>query len=201
MHILMMNSAFNSHCKAGVEHGSVKGMTTDLRYPIGKYEQPASFSSVERTAAMEALAELPQKMHAAVCGLSETQIDTAYREGGWTVRQTVHHVADGHMRACVQLRMALTEDWPAIAPIKQSLWAELDDARTQPVEPSLEILNALHLRWVALLRSLPEINWTERGYTHPVKGRQTVEQIAALYAWHGQHHTAQITTLRERQGW
>lgn len=176
-------------------------MTPDPRYPIGKFARPASLSSQERSAAVEAIAELPRKLRAAVDGLSEAQLDSPYREGGWSVRQTVHHVADSHMQASGRVRMALTEDWPTITPYKENLWAELPDARTQPVEISLRLLDAIHTRWVAVLRSLKDRDWSDRGYMHPELGRQSLEQVAALYAWHGRHHTAHVASLRERMGW
>jgi hypothetical protein len=184
-----------------LSHGSVEGMTTDLRYPIGKFSRSESFSGKARNAAIHSIAELPQKLRAATNGLSETQLDTPYREGGWTVRQTVHHLADSHMQASGRVRMALTEDWPTVAAYKENLWAELLDARTQPVEVSLQLLDAIHTRWAAVLRSIPDGDWSKRGYTHPENGGQSLEQVAALYAWHGRHHTAHITSLRERAGW
>ena len=117
------------------------------------------------------------------------------------MRQTVHHLADSHMQAVARVRLALTEDWPAITSNKENLWAELEDARTQPVEISLQLLDALHARWVTLLQSLDESAWSKRGYRHSESGDQTIEQVAALYDWHGRHHTAHITSLRERMGW
>lgn len=175
-------------------------MTDDLRYPTGKYERPATLSPEQRTAAIDAIAALPKAMRAAVAGLTEQQLDTPYREGGWTVRQTVHHVADSHMQAAGRVRMALTEEWPKICPYNEAAWAELADARTLPVEASLQLLEAVHTRWATLLRSLDEAQW-KRGYEHPQSGRQTLEQVAGLYAWHGRHHTAHITGLRQRKGW
>ncbi len=176
-------------------------MNNDARYPIGKFVRSASLTQAEREEALKTIAELPEKIRNAVRGLSETQLNTPYREGGWTVRQTVHHVADSHMQASGRVRMALTEDWPTITPYSESLWAELSDARTQPVETSLQLLDALHARWVAALRSLDDAGWTQRGYKHPESGAQNLEQVTAMYAWHGRHHTAQITALRERMGW
>ncbi len=176
-------------------------MKYDLRYPTGKFVQPDSLSVREREEALQRIAELPEKLRSAVDGLSQSQIETPYREGGWTVRQTVHHVADSHMLGYGRMRLALTEDWPAITAYQQNLWAELVDARTQPIEISLQLLHALHTRWVALLRSLDDASWTQRGYKHPKSGNQTLEQTLALYAWHGGHHTAHITSLRERMGW
>ena len=134
-------------------------------------------------------------------GLSEAQLETPYREGGWTVRQTVHHVADSHMQANGRVRLALTKDWPTIWEYPENLWAELADARTMPVGISLSLLEALQMRWVTLFRSLVESDWTGRGYNHPTNGKQSLQQVAMLYGWHGRHHTAQITALRQRQGW
>ncbi len=176
-------------------------MTADLRYPIGKPSRAEDTSPDARNAAIQGIAELPQKLRATVHNLSEAQLDTPYRQGGWTLRQTVHHIADSHMQASARVRKALTEDWPAVTPYSQDLWAELADARTQPVETSLQLLQALHDRWVVLLRSIPQADWSKRGYTHPENGRQSLEQITALYDWHGRHHTAQISALRERMGW
>ncbi len=176
-------------------------LNTDLRYPIGRFSPPASISPQDRNAAIEAIAEVPKKMRAAARELSDLQLDTAYREDGWTVRQTVHHTADSHMQASSRVRLALTEDWPTIWAYKENLWAELVDARTLPVEVSLQLLDALHARWAALYRSLDEADWKRRGYQHPINGKQSLEQLVLLYAWHGRHHTAQITALRQRQGW
>ena len=181
--------------------GSVKGMNNDVRYPIGKFVQPESLSRQEREEALQRVAELPQKLRSAVHGLSQSRIETPYREGGRYISQTVHDVAYSHMQAFSRLRLALTEDWPVITLYQQNLWAELVDARTQPVEISLQLLDALHTRWIAVLRSLEEVSWTQRGYKHPKSGNQTLEQALALYAWHGRHHTAHITSLRERMGW
>ncbi len=176
-------------------------MNTDLRYPIGKLSQSENISMEARNAAIHGISELPQKLRAVVHGLSEAQLDTPYREGGWTVRQTVHHVADSHMQAFARVRKALTEDWPVVTPYNEASWAELADARTQPAVTSLQLLDSLHDRWVVLLRSIPEADWSKRGYTHSENGRQSLEQVAALYDWHGRHHTAQISALRERMGW
>lgn len=189
-----------------MQRDSVNGMkidsgTDDLRYPIGKFVRPAHLSPEERDAAIQSIAELPQRLRDAVDGLYELQLDMPYRSGGWKIRQTIHHVADSHMQACSRMRLALTEDWPKITPYQEALWAELPDVLTEPVETSLQLLEGLHSRWAALLLSLPEVDWTQRGYSHPESGKQTIEQIAALYAWHGRHHTAHVTTLRERMGW
>lgn len=172
----------------------------DPRYPIGKFARPETFSSQQRRASIATLAALPENLRAAVYRLNEAQIDTPYREGGWTVRQLVHHVADSHMNAYVRTRLALTEDWPTIKPYEEKLWAELPDARTLPIDVSLELLDALHRRWVTLLELLTEEQW-ERGYVHPESGRHTQEEVAAIYDWHSRHHVAHITTLRKSRGW
>jgi hypothetical protein len=171
-----------------------------LRYPIGSPMQADSFTPQQRSAAIEAIRQLPQNLRSAVSGFSEAQLETPYRPGGWTVRQLVHHVADSHMNAYVRVRLALTEDWPTIVAYQEARWAELEDARTAPVTISLDLLQALHARWVPLFASLDEHQW-RRGYTHPENGRQSIEQAAILYDWHGRHHTAHITQLSERMGW
>jgi len=181
--------------------GSVKGMNADPRYLIGKFSPPPSISPQDRDSAIEAIAELPRKLRAAVRGLSEAQLDTPYREGGWTLRQTVHHIADSHMQSFGRMRLALTEDWPAICAYQEDQWAELADSRTGSVEPSLNLLEALHARWVVLLRSLDDADWSRRGFQHPVSGKKSIEQAGLTYAWHGRHHTAQIAALRQRMGW
>lgn len=179
----------------------MNGMNDDLRYPIGKFSPSKNISAAEREAAIKSIADLPTALREAVGGLTEAQLETPYREGGWTVRQTVHHVADSHMQGSARVRLAMTDDWPAIVTYREERWAELADARTLPVEVSLQFLNSLHTRWAALLRSIPAADWTERGCTHPKNGRQSVEYIAQLYAWHGRHHTAHLTALRQRMGW
>jgi uncharacterized damage-inducible protein DinB len=169
------------------------------RYPIGRFDRAAA-ATLDRKAAISILAALPENLRSAVSGLSDAQLDTPYREGGWTVRQVVHHLADSHLNAYARLRLALTEDWPTIKPYHEALWAELSDARTAPVQLSLDLLEALHARWVLLLEGLSPADW-ERGYDHPESGRQNVHQVVALYDWHSRHHLAQITALRNRMGW
>ncbi len=172
----------------------------DLRYPIGKFRW-AEANLTDHAAAIATIAALPENLGTAVEGLSASQLDTPYREGGWTVRQLVHHVADSHMNAVIRVRLALTEEWPTIRPYDEKLWAQLADASTAPVEISLNLLTALHGRWVLLLRSLTEDQW-QRGYTHPESGgRQTVAEATALYAWHSRHHVAHIAELRKRSVW
>jgi hypothetical protein len=171
-----------------------------LRYPIGRFNAPASKLAGIRVAHIQTLRTLPGNLRAVVSGLTDNQIDTPYREGGWTVRQLVHHVADSHANSYVRFKLALTEDWPTIKPYDEAAWAELADSRRLPVEPSLELTAALHTRWVGLLESLSEEDF-QRGYNHPEMGRQNLATALALYEWHSRHHIAHITGLRARNGW
>lgn len=177
----------------------VSATEKDPRFPIGKYDRAAANLSDHRSA-IATLAILPEKLRSSVRGLNDAQLDTPYREGGWTVRQLVHHIADSHMNAYVRMRLALTEDWPAIKAYDEKAWAELPDSRTAPVQISLSLINGLHDRWTALLRSLGEEQW-QRGYIHPANGRQTIAEAAALYDWHSRHHVAHIEELRKRRNW
>jgi uncharacterized damage-inducible protein DinB len=171
----------------------------DLRYPIGRFSPPAASVPGIRAAHFQTVRLLPERLRAAVAGLHDTQLDTPYREGGWTVRQVVHHVADSHAMAYARCKLALTEDWPTISPYNEKAWAELADSRL-PVEVSLAMIEALHARWVALLESLSEEDF-QKGYNHPERGRETLAKALAMYDWHSRHHTAHITSLRARQGW
>jgi uncharacterized damage-inducible protein DinB len=171
----------------------------DPGYPVGRFTAPSTISPDERTDAIATLAELPEQLRNAVDGLSFAQLSTPYREGGWTLRQVVHHVADSHMNALVRIKLALTEDWPTIKPYDEKAWAMLHDVAA-PVEWSLELVESLHARWVMLLQSLNEAQW-HRGYDHPESGRMTVEVATLLYAWHSRHHVAHITHLRAKEGW
>ena len=150
-----------------------------LRYPIGGPKRAASFTTQERSAAIEGIRQLPQKLRFAVAELSEEQLAIPYRPGGWTVRQLVHHVADSHMNAYVRVRLGLTENWPTIVPYQEPRWAELEDARAAAVSTSLDLLQALHARWAQLFASLDEQAW-KRGYVHPESGRETLEQVVML---------------------
>jgi uncharacterized damage-inducible protein DinB len=174
--------------------------TPDLRYPIGRFRRPERLTKEERTATVAVLAQAPARLREAVAGLSPAQLDTPYRPGGWTVRQLVHHVPDSHLNAYTRYKLALTEDEPTIRPYDEDRWARLPEARSAPLEPSLALLAALHHRWDLALRELAPADW-ERTYIHPETGRQTVEQLIALYAWHGRHHAAHVTELRRREGW
>lgn len=172
----------------------------DPRYPIGRFHAPESSGPEDRAAQIETLRRLPERLRAAVNGLDENQLDTPYRDGGWTVRQLVHHIADSHANSYVRFKLALTEDWPTIKPYDEAAWAELPDCRTLPVETSLQWIEAMHSRWVAMLDSMTGADF-ERGFHHPESGRQKLARSLALYDWHSRHHTAHITSLRARQGW
>jgi hypothetical protein len=174
---------------------------TDLRYPIGKFDFDAPISDSDFPRLIALIAEAPGALRSAVAGLTRDQLETRYRPGGWTVKQVVHHVPDSHMNAYMRFKLALTEDEPTIKPYNEAAWAELADSRRVPIEVSLDLLDALHLRWVALLRAMdpPDFN---RGVRHPEHGRLlTMKQLLGLYAWHGRHHVAHITSLKKREGW
>jgi uncharacterized damage-inducible protein DinB len=171
----------------------------DLRYPIGRFNPPASSVPGIRSAHIATLRLLPERLRAAVAGLNDAQLDTPYREGGWTVRQVVHHVADSHANGYTRFKLALTEDWPTIKPYDQAAWAELADSKL-PIDVSLALVTALHTRWVALLESLTGEDF-QKGYMHPEDGRVNLAKGLAIYEWHSRHHTAHITSLRTRQGW
>lgn len=172
----------------------------DLIYPIGRFARPAVVDEAFRQSSIAAIAALPGLLRTAVAGLDEQQLDTPYREGGWTVRQVVHHVPDSHMNAYIRFRLALTEEEPTIKTYDQELWAALPDARTAPVEVSLDLVDGLHARWIALLRGLTPPDLQKR-FLHPEMGPVDLDTMLALYAWHGRHHAAHITTLRTRRGW
>jgi hypothetical protein len=172
----------------------------DLQYPIGKFEWTGTAGDGQLRQWVDEIAAAPAQLRAAVRDLSPAQMDTPYRPGGWTVRQVVHHVPDSHMNCYVRVRLALTENEPIIKPYDEAQWAMLQDSRTAPIELSLSLLESLHGRWIILLRSLTAADW-QRTFRHPELGLVTLERTAALYAWHGRHHTAHITSLRQRMGW
>ena len=174
-------------------------MTTDLRYPIGRFEWTESAPN-RRETLIDELATTPSRLRGAVQGLSSAQLDTAYRPGGWTARQVVHHVADSHLNSYTRFRLALTEDEPTIKPYDEARWAELVDARTASVDVSLHLLDALHERWVLLLRSTDASDFA-RAFRHPEMGLVSLDRTLALYAWHGSHHIAHIKALVAREGW
>ncbi|MCP2012913.1 hypothetical protein L1280_000041 [Deinococcus sp. HSC-46F16] len=164
---------------------------TDPRFPLGPMPQPLTLTPEERAEAVGAIRDFPDQLRAAVANQPDAVLDTPYRDGGWTVRQVVHHLADSHMNAVVRLKLALTEDRPTIRPYEEGEWAKLPDMRL-PVAPSLALLGGLHVRWAALLESLSPEEWP-REWTHPALGQAyTVDTLAAMYAWHGLHHLAHI---------
>ncbi len=174
--------------------------TPDLRYPIGKRVPRNTYSAASRAAAITAIADTPSNLRRAVTGLTNEQLDTPYRPGGWTVRQVVHHVADSHMNAYVRLRLTLTEDTPPVKPYDEAKWAELPDAKKMPIDGSLEMIEAIHARFVYLVKTLtPE--QLDRAMLHPEHGALTIDGLLEIYAWHGKHHAAHVTELRKRSGW
>lgn len=172
----------------------------DLRYPIGHFEWKGESSEELRRQRIDRVEAAPVRLMAAVQGLSEEQLDTPYRPGGWTLRQVVHHVADSHVNSYMRFRLALTEDAPVIKGYDQESWANLSDAKTAPVLVSLVLLEALHRRWVQLLRSMTPEDFA-RTFVHSELGLVSLDRNLALYAWHGEHHTGHIRALRERMGW
>ena len=171
-----------------------------LRYPIGDFSFPETTTPDERRAWIAEVAEAPAKLRAAVAGLTEKQLDTRYRPGGWTVRQVVHHVPESHLNSYVRFKLALTEDAPVIKPYDEARWAETPDVSGTPVEVSLTLLESLHQRWVHLLERMTDADFA-RFFQHPEIGLVRLDRNLALYAWHGKHHVAHITSLRERMGW
>ncbi len=174
---------------------------SDLRYPIGDFElTQRPLPAEELSQAINVIEAAPGTFRAAVAGLSTGQLDTPYRPEGWTVRQVIHHVPDSHVNMYVRFRLALTEEEPVIKPYPEALWAELPDARTGPVEVSLDLLDALHRRWVLLMRAVEPAAWS-RVFRHPERGVVRLDQSVAMYAWHCRHHLAHINGLRGRMGW
>lgn len=172
----------------------------DIRYPIGKFEQPGRLSAEQRSESMEHLAALPGLILQAVEGLTEEQLDTPYRDGGWTVRQVVHHLADSHMNAYIRAKLALTQREPLICAYDEAAWAKFDDASRAPIDVSLILITSLHDRWIRALRGLQPQDF-ERTFRHPEMGTVDIDTQLALYDWHGRHHLAHITSLRDRMGW
>jgi len=172
----------------------------DLRYPVGPFEFAGTLSNGQRQNLIDQIAATPEKMRAAVEGLSDEQLNTPYRPEGWTVRQVVHHVPESHMNSYVRFKLAITEEEPTIKPYFEDRWAQLDDALQAPIGLSLDLLDTLHGRWVWFLRSLKAPDF-QRTFRHPELGLVSLDKNVALYAWHGRHHVAHITSLREREGW
>lgn len=173
---------------------------TDPRYPIGKFSFDGPTNQAQRKQMIDAIERAPTALGAAVNGLSQEQVETPYRDGGWTVRQVVHHVPESHMNAYIRFKLALTEDEPTIKPYMEDRWAKTEDVKATPLEVSLAMLDCLHDRWVRLLRSLKPEDW-KRTFRHPELGTVSLEKNLALYAWHGRHHVAHVTELRKRMGW
>jgi hypothetical protein len=170
------------------------------QYPIGKYE-PQTFSETQLKAWLIDIEFLPQHLEHAILNLDEHQLDTPYRDGGWTVRQLVHHVADSHMNAYIRFKLGLTENNPTIKPYDENLWANMDDTYEQPINISLTILHGLHKRWLSVLKNMQPPDW-DKTVVHPEHGKQmTLWYLLGMYAWHSRHHTAHINTLKESKGW
>lgn len=173
---------------------------SDLRFPIGKFNIAGPFPESDYPRLIAEIAETPGALRSAVGGLSRDQLETPYRPGGWTVKQVVHHLPDSHMNAYVRFKLALTEDEPTVKGYEEAKWAELSDSLRVPTDVSLDLLDALHLRWVTLLRGMDAADF-RRGLKHPERGPLTLAKLLGLYAWHGRHHVAHITSLRSREGW
>ncbi len=175
-------------------------MSIDPRYPIGELQLKPTYSSQERLVFLEALKQAPTQLKVALEGLTANQLETPYREGGWTVRQVTHHIPDSHINAYIRIKLALTETEPLIKPYNEETWALLEDTKTVPLEVSVVFLEVVHTRLIAVLNSLSEPDWA-RTYLHPANGAVSIEQALASYAWHGLHHITQITQLRQRKQW
>ena len=173
---------------------------SDPRFPIGKFHFEGPLSEEQKKVCITDIEKAPDALRNAVNGLSAQQLDTPYRDGGWTVRQVVHHLPDSHMNAYVRWKLALTEEEPTIKPYAEDRWAELADTQSTPIEVSLTLLDSLHTRWVQLLRSLKAEDW-KRNFRHPELGVVSLEKNLGIYAWHGKHHVAHVTELRKRMGW
>jgi hypothetical protein len=180
------------------------GMTTptaaDPRYPVGKFKKPDAYTDASRKAAIDEIADLPANLRKAVAGLTDAQLDTPYREGGWTIRQVVHHLADSHMNAYIRQRFTVTEDKPTVKPYDENVWANLPDAKTGPVDWSLSILDGAHARWAALLSSRKPEDFN-RAFVHPEYGERILDWNVEMYAWHCRHHVAHITTARKNNNY
>ena len=173
---------------------------TDPRYPIDRYTPDQNPTPETRNHHIEQIAGTPSAMRRAISGLTKDHLDTPYRDGGWTVRQVIHHVPDSHLNAYIRFKLALTEDAPTIKPYDESAWAILKDSALTPVDVSLTLLESLHARWIVLLRSLKAEDF-QRTFNHPESGSHDLDWLLGLYGWHGNHHVAHITRLRERMGW
>jgi hypothetical protein len=171
-----------------------------LRYPIGRFDPKAELPAAARGSAIESIAGTPARFRKAIAGLTETQLDTPYREGGWTIRQLIHHVPDSHLNAYVRFKLALTEEVPTIKPYDEAAWATLADSRSTPIETSLALLESIHTRWDIIMRSMSDSDF-QRRFNHPEWGNLDLTWMVRMYEWHGRHHAAHITSLRQRLGW
>ena len=174
--------------------------TSDLRYPVGKFE-PQPYSNEQKVKWLRDIKFLPNDLEVSIQNLDESQLDTPYREGGWTIKQVVHHVADSHMNAYIRFKLALTEENPTIKPYEEKDWAELSDVFTVPINVSLTLLHALHRRWYALLESLDEEKFNRTVFHPEQKKEMSLWFLLGMYAWHCRHHVAHINSLRERNNW
>lgn len=172
----------------------------DPRHPIGKFSYSGPLTPEQKRQCLNDIEQTPARLRAAVRGLTDKQLDTPYREGGWTVRQVIHHVPDSHMNSYIRFKLALTEDVPTIKPYMEDRWAELPEAKQAAIDVSLVLLDSLHRRWMLVLRGLTDADW-QRTFRHPELGPMTLEKTLALYSWHGRHHVAHVTSLREKKGW
>jgi hypothetical protein len=178
----------------------MQAAAADLSYPVGRYDLKRAIAPEERSGLIAVIESAPSRFREAVHGLNEAQLDAPYRPGGWTVRQVVHHAAESHMHASLRFRWALIDDNPAVKAYDEAKWAELHDSHTLAVEPSLLILEGLHSRWSALMRSMTDAQFA-RTFHHSDLGPLRLDRVLGLYAWHSRHHAAHITQLRERMGW
>ncbi|MDZ4859943.1 MAG: putative metal-dependent hydrolase [Candidatus Hydrogenedentes bacterium] len=172
----------------------------DPRFPVGEFSSPGEITPRLLDEYIDTIASAPSAFRGAVAGLSSAQLDTPYRDGGWTVRQVVHHMADSHMNSFVRYKLALTEENPTIKPYAEDRWAELIDGKAADVEVSLRLLEGIHERWVMLVRAFTLTEW-ERTFNHPERGKVRLDSTMAMYAWHCRHHLAHITVLRDQKGW
>jgi len=175
-------------------------MAEDLRYPVGKWEKKTNLDDATRKKFIDEIAATPANLRKAVAGLNDQQLDTPYRDGGWTVRQVVHHVPESHLNSYVRFKLALTEDVPQIKTYDEQKWAETPEVNTTPPDVSLQLLDSLHVRWVNLLRGMKPADFSRR-FKHPELGELNLDTLLSLYEWHGRHHVAHITSLRKRKGW
>ncbi len=174
--------------------------STDPRYPIGKFNFEGTLSDDQRKQLIDDIEQAPAALRSAIKNLDAKQIETPYRDGGWTVRQVVHHVPESHMNAYIRFKLALTEDEPTVKPYMEDRWAATGDVESTPLDISLALVDSLHDRWVRLLRTMKPEDW-KRSFRHPEMGLVSLDRSLALYAWHGKHHVAHITELRKRTGW